>query len=89
MTWIRSGKHLPERRRDCHGVFRMDRDCTRDFGKYINYGKKVPHSTVLPGDTLYIDEVGLPLSIDPRHICMVAREPTARRLVQRINLLAQ
>ena len=52
------------------------------------HGKNVPHSTVLPGDTLHIGQVGMPLSIDSSHIGVVPGEPTARRLVERIGLLA-
>ena len=88
MAWVRGGEHLPERRRDCLGVLGVDWNCLREFGKYINYGEKVPYYTVLPGDTLHIGQVGLPLSIDPRHIGVVPNEPTARWLVQRIGLLA-
>ena len=88
MAWVRGDEHLPERRRDCFGVLGVDRNYPREFGKYINYGEKVPYSTVLPGDTLHIGQVGLPMSIDSRHICVVPGEPTARRLVQRIGLLA-
>ena len=56
--------------------------------KYINHGKKVPYSAVLLGDTLHIGQVGLPLSIDLRHISVVPGKPTPHRLVQRISLLA-
>ena len=36
--WGRGGEHLPERRRNCLGVFRVDLNCPRKFGKYINHG---------------------------------------------------
>ena len=88
MAWVCGCKHLPERRCDCLGVLGVNRDCLRKLGKYINHGKKVPHSAVLLGDTLHIGQVGLPLSIDPRNIGVVPGKPTARRLVQRISLLA-
>ena len=67
----------------------MDRDIPRKLEKYINYGNKEPHFAVLLGDTLNIGQVGLPLSIDPRNIGVVPGKPTALRIVQRINLLAQ
>ena len=88
MAWVRGGEHLLESRRDCLGVFGVNRDCRGEFGKYFIYGKNVPHSTVLPGDTMHISQVGLPLSIDPRHIGVVPNELTARWLVQRIGLFA-
>ena len=88
MGWVRGSEHQHERRRDCLGVFGAHRDCLGKFGKYINHGENVLHSTVVPGDTLHIGQVGLPLGIDPRHIGVVPGEPTARRLVQRIGLLA-
>ena len=88
VAWVRSCEHLPESSRNCLGVFRVDRHRPGELKKYINHGKRVPHSAVLPGDTLHIGQVGLPLSIDPRHIGVVSDEPTARRLVQRIGLLA-
>ena len=86
--WACNCEHLPENRRKFLGVFGVDRHRLSELGKYINHGEKVPHFAVMPGDTLHIGKVGLPLSIDPRHICMVPRKPTARRLVQRIGLLA-
>ena len=64
------------------------KDCQGKFKKYINHGEQVPHSAVLPGDTLHIGQIGLPLSIDSRLIGVRFGEPTARRLVQRIGLLA-
>ena len=88
VAWVRGGEHLPEYRRDWLGVFGVDRDWPGKLGKYINHGKEVPHSAVLVGDTLHLGEVGLPLSIDPRHIGVVPDKPTAHRLVQRIGLIA-
>ena len=88
MAWVRGFELLPESRRDCLGVLGVDWNCPGKLGKYINHGKKVPRSTALFGDTLQIGKVGLPLSIDTRHICIVLREPTARRLVQRMGLFA-
>ena len=88
MAWVRGGEHLLESRRDCFGVFGVDRDCPGEFGKYINHSENVPHSTVVPGNTMHIGQVCLPLTIDPRHIGVVSGKPTARQLVQRINLLA-
>ena len=88
MAWVRGGEHLLESRHDCLGVLGMDWDCPGEFGKYINHGENVLHTTILPGDTFHIGQVGLPLRIDPRHIDVVPGELTARRLVQRIGLLA-
>ena len=88
MAWVRGGEHLLECRRDCLGVLGVDRDCLGKLGKNINQDEKVPHSAVLLGDTLHIGQICLPLSIAPRHIGMVSGKPTARRLVQRIGLLA-
>ena len=79
---------MPECRRDCFGVLKDDRNCLGTLDKHINHCTKVSHFTVLPGNTLHIGQVGLPLSIDPSHIGMVFAEPTARWLVQRIGLLA-
>ena len=88
MAWVRGCEYLPESRRDCLGVFGVNRHCPGELGKYINYGVKLFHSAVLPGDTLHIGQVSLPLSIDSRHIGMVPGKPTERRLEQRIGLLA-
>ena len=71
VAWVRGFEHLPESRRDCLGVFGVERHRPCELGKYINHGEKVPHSAVLHGDTLHIGQVGLLLSIDPRHIGMV------------------
>ena len=88
MAWVCGIEHLLESSRDCLGVLGVDRNCPGNFGKYINHGENVPHFTVLPGDTLHIGQVSLLLSIDPRLIGVVPGEPTARRLVQRIEVLA-
>ena len=48
----------------------------------------MPHFTVLPGNSLHIGQVGFSLSIYFRHIGVVPEEPTVRRLVQRIGMLA-
>ena len=88
MTWVRGFKNLPKSRRNFFGVNGVDRHRPGELGKYINHCEKVPHSAVLPGDTLHIGQIGLPLSIDPRHIYMVSSNPTVRRLVQPIGLLA-
>ena len=66
----------------------MDRDCLNELGKYIIYGEQEPHSTVLPVNTLHIGQGCMPLGIDARHITVVHGKPTARRLLQRISLLA-
>ena len=87
VAWVRGCEHLSYARRDCPGVLAVNRDCPGKCGKYINHNEKVPHSTILPGDTLHIGKVGLPLRIDPRYIGVVPGEPMARRLVQRIGLL--
>ena len=68
MLWVRSGELLFESRRDCFGVFKVDRNCPGEFEKYINHSKNVFHSTVLAGDFLHIGKVNLLLSIDPRYI---------------------
>ena len=78
---VRGAEHLPERRCDCLGVLGVDRDCPGELGKYINDGEKVLHSAILPGATLHIGQVGLPLGIDSRHIGVVPGDPTARWLV--------
>ena len=88
MAWVYGCKHLPERCCDCLGVLGVDRNCARKLGKYVNHGKKVPQSAVLLGDNLHIGQVDLPLNIDPRNIGVVPGIPTARRLVQRISLIA-
>ena len=87
MAWVRGFEHLSESRRNCLGIFGVNRHRPGKVGKYINHGEKVPHSAVLPGDTLHIGQVGVQLSIDLRHIAVVTGKPTARRLVQRIGLL--
>ena len=66
----------------------MDRDSPGELGEYINYSEQIPNSTVLLGNTLHFGQVGLALSIDPRHIGVVPGKPTASKLVQRISLLA-
>ena len=88
MAWMCDSKHLTERRRGCLGIFEVDLDCPNKYRKHSNYGENLPQSTVLPGDTLHIGQVNLPLSIYPRHVGVVSGQPTARRLVQRISLHA-
>ena len=74
-------------RRDCLGVLGVDRDRPGELEKYLNHLKTIPDSAVIFGDTLHINQFGLPLSIDPRHIGMGSGKPTARWIVQRINQL--